>query len=197
MGAPDGAESSRGLVRRPVVCRRPVVHRWANRPAARGLEAGISVDPSPIRRPCSCCAACRVVPLFLLRSLLVLLSLQLTAGVGPTNRVCELVAGPTGRIRWLVGPECCVTGSERALEFNGGRSGAPSDRRAPDLVPPAQRAPGGSAPGRGAMRHGHTPHRGPRCRRYAPGTVRVPGRGPRGSRPRRSTPARRSRRRRR
>jgi len=36
---------------------------------------------------------------------------------------------------------CCVTGSERALEFNGGRSGAPSDRRAPDLVPPAQRAP--------------------------------------------------------
>jgi len=113
--------------------------------------------PQPDTSPRSCCAACRVAPLFLLRSLLVLLSLQLTAGVGPTNRVCELVAGPTGRIRWLVGPECCVTGSERALEFNGGRSGAPSDRRAPDLVPPAQRAPGvgmgASAPGRGAMRH--------------------------------------------
>src|SRR5664279_2243564 len=92
-------------------------------------------------------------PLLVLRSLLVLLSLQLTAGVGPTNRVCELVAGPTGRLRWLVGPECCVTGSERALEFNGGRSGAPSDRRAPDLVPPAQRAPGAGSASAGPRCH--------------------------------------------
>jgi len=102
------------------------------------------------------------VPLFLLRSLLVLLSLQLTAGVGPTNRVCELVAGPTGRIRWLVGPECCVTGSERALEFNGGRSGAPSDRRAPDLVPPAQRAPGAGRQRAGPRCHAAWPHPAPR-----------------------------------
>jgi hypothetical protein len=162
MGAPDGAESSRGWSggRWSVVGRRSIDGRID--PPLVDSKPGISVDPSPIRRPCSCCAACRVVPLFLLRSLLVLLSLQLTAGVGPTNRVCELVAGPTGRIRWLVGPECCVTGSERALEFNGGRSGAPSDQRAPGLVPPAQRAPGAGRQRAGPRCHAAWPHPAPR-----------------------------------
>jgi hypothetical protein len=76
--------------------------------------------------------------------LLLLRSLQLTAGVGPTNRGCGLVAGPPGRIRWLIGPICCVTGSKRALELGGGRDGRLRTRRTPDLVHPAQRAPDGS-----------------------------------------------------
>jgi hypothetical protein len=57
---------------------------------------------------------------------LLLRRLQLTAGVGPTNRVCGLVAGPPGRIRLLIGPICCVTGSKRALELDRGRDRAPA-----------------------------------------------------------------------
>jgi hypothetical protein len=56
---------------------------------------------------------------------LLLRRLQLTAGVGPTNRVCGLVAGPPGRIRLLIGPICCVTGGKRALELDRGRDRAP------------------------------------------------------------------------
>jgi hypothetical protein len=56
---------------------------------------------------------------------LLLRRVQLTAGVGPTNRVCGLVAGPPGRIRLLIGPICCVTGGKRALELDRGRDRAP------------------------------------------------------------------------
>ena len=55
-----------------------------------------------------------------------LLSLQLTAGVVPTNQVCGLLTSPPGRIRWLIGPECCVAGSEQALDVDAAGSGAPS-----------------------------------------------------------------------
>jgi len=50
-----------------------------------------------------------------------------------TNRRCRAhepgwgpLAGPPGRIRWLIGPECCVAGSERALAPDAAGSGAPS-----------------------------------------------------------------------
>ena len=45
-------------------------------------------------------------------------SLQLTAGVRLTNYACGLPASPPGRIRWLIGPECCVAGNKRALELD-------------------------------------------------------------------------------
>jgi hypothetical protein len=149
--------------------RRPVVQRWTNRPAARGLEARAGVDPGPIRRPCSGVRDLLVLlsllvlrGLLLLRSLLVLLSLlllrslQLTAGVGPTNQVCGLLAGPHGRIRRLIGPESGSLAQNVASQaanapwsstrVGPGRLRA---RRTPDLLPPAQRAPGTGAGCRG------------------------------------------------
>ena len=107
---------------------RPAARGSTNRPAARGLEAWTGVDPGSDTPP-----------------ILLLRGLQLTAGVGPTNHVCGLVAGPPGRIRRLICPICCVTGSKRALELDRGRFGRLRARRTPDLVHPAQRFGGVAA----------------------------------------------------
>jgi len=59
--------------------------------------------------------------------LLALRSLQLTAGVGPTAPCAAPCAGSSGvrpdESATLIGPECCVTGSERGLELDRGRGG--------------------------------------------------------------------------
>jgi predicted metal-dependent hydrolase len=69
-------------------------------------------------------------------ALLLLRRLQLTAGVGPTNYACGLVAGPRGRIRGLIGPICCVTGSKRARELDRIVTRGVRARPTPDLLPP-------------------------------------------------------------
>jgi hypothetical protein len=117
----------------------------------RVIQAGRAVSASAVSTSAASDTSC----------LLLLRSLQLTAGVGPTNRGCGLVAGPPGRIRWLIGPICCVTGSKRALELGGGRDGRLRARRTPDQLPPAQRSPAQRSPARrapdGSGRRGHAP----------------------------------------
>ena len=81
----------------------------------RVIQARRAVSASAVSASAASDTSCR----------LLLRRLQLTAGVGPTNRVCGLVAGPPGRIRSLIGPICCVTGSKRALELDRGRGRAP------------------------------------------------------------------------
>jgi hypothetical protein len=89
-------------------------------PPPVGLESGISVDSGPTRRsrPCSYCTGWsrHVAPARVAWT-------ATNRRCRPTNRVCGLPAGPPGRIRWLIGPECCVTGSKRPLELDRGRHG--------------------------------------------------------------------------
>jgi hypothetical protein len=131
--------------------------------------------PAPVEKPVVKRPLLVLRSLLVLRGLLLLRSLQLTAGVGPANQVFGLLAGPHGRIRCLIGPECCVTGSERALELDRGRDGRLRARRTPDLLHPAQRrratAAGRRAPGTGAgQRPARAPGNGRHGRRARAGT---------------------------
>jgi len=98
-------------------------------------------------------------------------------------------AGSAQWIRWLIGPECCVTGSEHALELDGVGPGRLRDRRATDLLPPAHRAPGngrspqrapktGQGGGGGAGRRPLATGAHPICCRLRNG-LHAPGNGPR------------------